>query len=261
MPQKVYLDHYSITEYSFLHRHCAGPSVYFPRPCIGYIVKGEATFLYRGKLCCAHAGDLIYIAPETTYYSVWTGDPDIFFYSLDFSFSDRIAFMDYRFQILHGFSEAPFRKMAETYESDFLSSTAVLLGMLAELYPLLEKTAYDPEYKKILPAIEMLEKGDAQPLPVGTLAAACGYSASHFYAIFRKLTGVTPGEYKNGVLVRKALKLLTETETSVEGIAAALGFSSPAYFRRVFFSVMHTTPGRFRKKTDGETLVRTSDKT
>ena len=49
--------------------HAVGFEQNFERPYIGYINKGSAQFLYKGKSYLAGEGDLIYIAKGTKYYS------------------------------------------------------------------------------------------------------------------------------------------------------------------------------------------------
>ena len=60
-----YITYYKPRKYHFLGTHTVGQVLDFPRPCIGYVAKGSADFLYRGKTITANTGDLIYIAPET----------------------------------------------------------------------------------------------------------------------------------------------------------------------------------------------------
>ena len=75
----------------------------FSNPCIGYLLHGTAKFWINGQCHTAEEGDLIYIAAETEYYSVWIGEPQVQWYSVSFAFTDPLAFSDFRFQILKNY--------------------------------------------------------------------------------------------------------------------------------------------------------------
>ena len=88
--------------------HSAGPDLFFNEPCIGYVKKGYARFLYQGKTLYANEGDLVYIAFQTRYQSIWYGSPDIEWYTVNFNFVSKFAFYDYRFQIISKYPEELF---------------------------------------------------------------------------------------------------------------------------------------------------------
>lgn len=70
MNKNTLITSFSFTHYKFKETHTVGSVQLFEHPCIGYINKGTARFLYRGKNYYAAEGDLIYIAKGTKYYSV-----------------------------------------------------------------------------------------------------------------------------------------------------------------------------------------------
>ena len=101
----------------------------FARPCIGYLLHGTAEFWLNGQSYTANEGDLIYIAAETEYYSVWTGDPQVQWYSVDFSFSDPLAFSDFRFQILKNYPVWRLNEMYTHFEQDQLASLSAFYAL------------------------------------------------------------------------------------------------------------------------------------
>ena len=108
-----YLNYFTIRLLEFQNTYTSGSLQSYSRPCIGYLMRGMGIFFCDGKTYYAHEGDLIYIAKDTKYYSVWYGEPDISFYSISFDFTHPYAFYNYRFQIVHGQSAEIFRKMCE----------------------------------------------------------------------------------------------------------------------------------------------------
>jgi len=85
-----------------------------------------------------------------------------------------------------------------------------------------------------------------QPMPVAELAALANVSPSHFFALFKRHTGCAPMDYFTHLRMQRACRLLDGTPASVKEVAAALGYDDPFYFSRVFKSVHHVPPSRYR---------------
>ena len=80
MPQDNLISEYNFYNIKYRKKHFCDTELFFSHPTVGYIKKGRAHFLYKGKTYYAYEGDLIYIAKDTKYYSVWEGNPEIEFY-------------------------------------------------------------------------------------------------------------------------------------------------------------------------------------
>lgn len=65
---------------------------------------------------------------------------------------------------------------------------------------------------------------------------------------FKSQIGETLFHYLLNYRVHQSLPLLTETSLSITEIAEQTGFSSPAYFSRIFHKCMGTSPAAYRKK-------------
>jgi AraC-like DNA-binding protein len=238
----------SAHHYRFMHCHSEGEGQRFEKVCLGFVVKGSAEFLYKGRAYTAREGDLLYIAKGTDYYSVWNGKPEIEFYSIVFDFQDPYAKKEYKFQIIPAAHlKEKFETIYQSLRSDsFFEAMALFYGLLDSVYPcLLQKSGHSVK-KPILPAISHLEKNYKDKLDVAQLAALCGFSESRFFSLFKEATGSTPIGYKHNLLIREALELLSETSLSIDEISWNLGFSSPAYFRRIFRKVTGQTPKSIR---------------
>ena len=219
----------------------------FSNPCIGYLLHGTAEFWLNGQSYTANEGDLIYIAAETEYYSLWIGDPEVQWYSVNFSFSDPLSFSDFRFQILKNYPVAALNEMYRHHESDPLASLSAFYALLSDLYARMERSNYLPKYAKIRPAVEHLNAHYTEPVTVTELANLCGYSEAHFYTLFQELMQVSPITYKTNLLVQRAIRELLETNDTLDVIAARLGFSSANYFSRVFTRTVKKKPSDVRR--------------
>ncbi len=239
-----YIKHANIHKYVFSVRHSQNGQHNFKNPFIGYLLKGEGEFLYKGKKHFAKEGDLIYIAAGTRYYSLWKGFPEIEFYSLDFAFNVNSAYSEYRFQIVKDFEVDFFHKMYKA--SNNLEFMSALYSMLFELYPKM-KTEQIFKNSSITPALDYIENHFKEDISVNTLASLCNLSESHFFTLFKRQTGLSPIRYKHSLLVQNAIDMLTLTDKTVEEISEELNFSSSNYFRKIFISVTGHTPKEYRK--------------
>lgn len=239
-----YIKHATIHKYSFLVRRALNTPINFKIPCIGYLLKGEGEFLYKGKKYYAKEGDLIYISAGTRYYSFWRGYPEIEFYSIDFAFNVNSAYGEYRFQIVKNFKKDFFDKMYQAENS--LQLTSALYSILCDLYPKMKKEQIFKN-SSITPALDYIEKHFLENISIKTLADLCNLSQSHFFTLFKKQTALSPIQYKHNLLVENAIDMLTLTDKTIEEISEELNFSSSNYFRKIFTSITGHTPKEYRK--------------
>lgn len=245
---KELISKYKIVYNHYDTLHSAGPDLYFNEPCIGYIKKGYAKFLYNGKTFYAHEGDLIYIAFETRYQSIWYGSPDIEWYTVNFDFLSKYAFYDYRFQIVKNYPSELFDKMYQSFKESPMLSVSFFYALLDDIYKKLEATPVIKAESVIEPAIKYIENNYNKPIEIRTLTTLCHISKSALFKQFKNTLGVTPIEYKHNFMIQHAVELLSNTELSVEEISAKVGFASANYFRKIFTKLTDKTPKELRKK-------------
>lgn len=73
-------------------------------------------------------------------------------------------------------------------------------------------------------------------------------SYSYFRKMFKKYTGVPPGQYHLQLRIKRAKELLVSTEKSIKEISYELGFQSIFYFSNMFKKKEGCTPSHFRNK-------------
>ena len=96
-------------------------------------------------------------------------------------------------------------------------------------------------------ALRFLEKNLSRHLVPSDLAEAAGMSTSHFNRLFRRWTGLPPGEYILRRRVEEARKLLGNVDLSIKEIAALCGFDDPYHFSRAFRRIDGLPPTHFRQ--------------
>jgi AraC family transcriptional activator FtrA len=87
----------------------------------------------------------------------------------------------------------------------------------------------------------------AEPLDLATLAGRAYMSVRTFTRRFQRATGTTPGRWLLEQRVRASLPLLETTATSIETVAAQVGFGSAATYRHHFAAIMRTSPSAYRR--------------
>lgn len=98
--------------------------------------------------------------------------------------------------------------------------------------------------------LELVHNHYNEPLDVETAAQKINYGKSSFCFHFKKVTGQTFHTYLNNFRIKKAIHLLSETSSSIESIACAVGFNDPKTFSRVFKTVIGISPREYRNQTD-----------
>jgi len=86
---------------------------------------------------------------------------------------------------------------------------------------------------------------DATPLSLAAAARALGVSTGHLSRTFRRMTGMTFREYAISRRVEHARRLLLDPLNNVSSVSDSCGFSTPAYFARVFRKVVGCSPAEY----------------
>ncbi|RCW32524.1 AraC family transcriptional regulator [Marinilabilia salmonicolor] len=80
------------------------------------------------------------------------------------------------------------------------------------------------------------------------LAASLNLGYSYFRKMFKKHTGVSPGQYHLHLRLMRAKELLLATDMPIKQVAYETGFESIHYFSRLFKSKMGMPPSEARNK-------------
>lgn len=92
-----------------------------------------------------------------------------------------------------------------------------------------------------------LERNVADDLSLPVIARHAGMSTRTLSRRFREQVGTTPALWVSRARVRGAQRLLETTDFSVERVADAVGFGSPAVLRAQFGRIVGTSPQAYRR--------------
>jgi AraC-like DNA-binding protein len=106
------------------------------------------------------------------------------------------------------------------------------------------RQAQDAQMRVIL---EYIRSGASFPITLGDIARVAGMSPSHVSRLFAKAVGTSLPAYINQVRIRKAQRLLKESDSPIQAIAAQCGFESQRTFNRAFLASSGMSPNAWRK--------------
>ena len=116
-----------------------------------------------------------------------------------------------------------------------------------------------PKYRTAYAIADYLSENCEQNISLEELAAHFYLSKYYVCRTFKEITGYTVTEYTNIHRIRKAKRLLEETDMSISQIAHELGYESLTYFERMFKSFMTISPLKYRKTLN--TVTYTNEQT
>lgn len=85
-------------------------------------------------------------------------------------------------------------------------------------------------------------------LTLGTLANKCFYNPSYFSRVFKEKFQMSLVEYVTRRRIEGAIKLLENTQLSIDEICEQMGFSDRSNFYRAFSKYVKSTPSDYRRK-------------
>ena len=102
--------------------------------------------------------------------------------------------------------------------------------------------------RRLLPAMEHMQKHYEQPVTLELLATLCDMSVKYFCKLFKQANGKTAMQYLNEIRLNKACVLLRTTSQSMTEIALSVGFTDQCYFSRCFKVGKGVSPSQYRRK-------------
>ena len=102
----------------------------------------------------------------------------------------------------------------------------------------------DPFMQRVMLFVEEnLPNSDAD---ISAMAAACAVSRSVLQRKMKQLMGVTPIDFLREARIKKACRLLRETDLAIVDIAYRCGFSDPKYFSKTFKTSVGKSPSEYK---------------
>lgn len=203
-----------------------------------YCISGCADYIYENSTFRLNSGEMVFLA-EGIAYTV--SCPEEFqhitvnFQLLSSAFENRLAHMVVK-DVLQ--AEDILRRIIQLWgdkKAGFrVQVKSLLYELLFQYFTGMRKQYRTVEYGKLRPAKRILDIHYDLDIPISQLAAACGFSETHFRRLFQKEFHCSPLEYRLEKRFMKAKDLLLAGELSVSQISSKVGFSDVNYFSRMF---------------------------
>lgn len=107
-------------------------------------------------------------------------------------------------------------------------------------------TELPQRFEKFRTVMKMIDNSLDAPPPISDLAAVANMSESHFRRSFKQSIGVAPQEFITQQRLRKAAKLLIQSDMSIAKVALDCGFGDQSHFSRQFGKFFGETPRQYR---------------
>ena len=149
---------------------------------------------------------------------------------------------DYSYQLYHN-------KQAETYQQRspaFHMENMAYISLLLAPFIATGSTATQAEGRRMHAFATYVEENIHRPITLGDIADALDLTPGYLSDWLFKLLRIRPIEYINRRRVEEAQQLLISDKLSIKEISAQLGFSSAAYFSRVFKNQVGLPASRYR---------------
>ena len=135
-----------------------------------------------------------------------------------------------------------------TYDQTRLNSIVNMAIMFGK-YLILENLVRPKENENLENIKRYVSQNVEKKLSAETISRGAHISRSTLYSTLNTHLGCTVSEFIGKVKIDRAKELLRNSDMPVEDISNKLGFSSPAYFGKVFKKLVGTSPLKYRKSS------------
>lgn len=228
------------------------------------VMKGSGTLTYRGKKQTINTGDCIFINCLEEYsHESSQNDPWelswVHFYGKEAAEIYRHYQEQGGHYLFHPSDASPLiHALKNLFDEQDTKGTFFELKCHKNLTDIvtacylesasIQEEKSDSTYGKILSIRSYLDEHFADDIDLDMLSRRFFISKFHLSREFKKITGITLGNYLNGRRINEAKRLLRFTQEPIGAIAAACGIPDVNYFTKVFSKYEAMTPSAYRKK-------------
>jgi AraC-like DNA-binding protein len=126
--------------------------------------------------------------------------------------------------------------------------TYALRQMVEDTAPKQSNWAVGIRDTSVRQAVQLMHDDCGRAWTLGDLASAVGVSRTGLAAKFREAMGDTPLNYLRTVRIQNAMRILSETQKTLETVAIEVGYQDAFSFSKVFKRTVGISPREFRRK-------------
>ena len=136
------------------------------------------------------------------------------------------------------------RELLASDQAAPLALESAVLELLADAWRQPPRTDAPPWLDRV---IQCIEDQPTQAASLAALAAEADVHPAHLARVFRRIKGLSIGDYVRARRIETARLALHGGERSIAEIASAAGFTDQSHFSRLFKQLVGETPRRYRQ--------------
>ncbi|HZG84567.1 AraC family transcriptional regulator [Paenibacillus sp.] len=230
-----------------------------------FIQSGIVKIAIHGTEHTARPGDVVLFYPGIPYIASTIGSGCRFIYvHFDFGIGQQQRILD-DFQLSGVVPGELVREETALFDASYVRSKgnrlymkACLTAVLAKIIELHGQGAYIGTFahgkssRKTGGSLDVLQRVfqyvDERlhtAIKMSELAAIAGVSEKYFISYFKKIVGITPGQYIYQIKMNRARDYLYQKKYTVQQIASFLGYPDPFTFSKAFKKYYRVPPSKF----------------
>ncbi len=229
-------------------------------------VSGCGIIYHEGKRYILPIGTMMYTPPKVMPHIApapggWI-DNWVTIFLADLSPGSSILSLGDKLRIFRPENPNEINRMYETINRELTSGTlhgrlmaaAEAYRMICAVISCLEENSDESltDSHVVSDAVNYIHAHVSENITLSDLCAVCrGISPQYLCRLFKRYMEMRPVEYIRKVRISRAKKLLSNTDLTVQEVAAKCGFESPTYFYRCWNKTEKESPAEYRRGHKG----------
>lgn len=249
---------YEVGNYKCIPGYSYGP-VIRPHTIFHYVLSGKGYLLLNGIRFDIHAGEGFLIPSNCkAYYEADQDDPwEYTWIHVDGPRAKElfgVAGLSIDSPVFHSLTQSDSIKRIIEEIYSHIDEECYCMGKVYEFFNVLVTTSASKAepiaqnnlsyVKKVIRYIQVKYPDN---ISVEEIAYVCGLNRSYLTRLFKDATGYTPNEYLTKYRMTQAVKMLKETDHSVQHIATLVGYTDSFTFSKAFKRYYGTSPSSYRQ--------------
>lgn len=214
-----------------------------------YIVHGMGRYTFAEGAFDLQPGALVYL-PLGSVHTLEIFDDGIEFYRIDFNITadnEEVLFCDHPIKMCDSTpAECIDAIKSLSDECEFNQDNVRKKELMCTIFRTIDANSKSDK-NRLLPAINYLLEHLTEKIACSELCKSCNLGSSQFYTLFKEEYGMSPLEYRDKLVIKRASMLLRDGSFSITEISEMLGFESVSYFSRFFKKSRGVSPSQFIK--------------
>ncbi len=223
-----------------------------------FVMEGHAILELNDREIAFGAGEMLAIFPqENIYYHVnegehwtikWVGVYGSLVYKYLESFGVTREYPILKVRKMNKV-ETILDEIFDASLSNLLSDQIRCIGQIHMIFSLLAKSVSNTELSHdwIVEAKQFMQNHYEDAITVSDVASSLSLERSYFSKRYKEITGISPGEHLMELRIKKAKKLLENTNVPIKSVSYSIGISDPLYFSRLFKEKVGFSPTEYRR--------------